>query len=180
MKENQIMKDLMTRGYLHHKEVTALTALLSGEISAAEAYKLAIQKVKHAQLIPTLEECCNSHASRVSALQERMEVLNEHPLESSGWWGAVARFVERSASAISDRVAMSVLVAGEDYGLAQYEQYMKDLDAETFSIVENNLLPAQARTLQTMILLCAQLHSEAHKDESDKAKDGKPGTRTAA
>jgi hypothetical protein len=180
MNLNENMKDLLTRGFIHGKEVRALSALLAGEISAVEAYNVAIENVKDVQLISTLEASRNSHALRVATLQERIEILGEDPLESSGWWGAVARFVEHSATLISDRVAMSVLAAGEDYGFGQYEQNMTDLDADSFSVAENELLPAQGRTLQTILLLCALLRSEAHKTESGKANDDEHGTRPAA
>jgi hypothetical protein len=99
-----------------------------------------------------------------------MEFLDEDALESSGWWGAIARLVEGGAASISDRVAISVLVAGEDYGFTQYEQHMKDLDVATFAVAENELLPAQGKTLQTITLVSAYLRSEAIKSEEDHEK----------
>jgi len=162
MRENENhLKDLLTREFLHNKEIGALSTLLCGEISAVEAYNLAIENVKDESLLPVLEECRNSHAMRVVTLQDRMEYLQENALESSGWWGALARFVEGSATIISDKVALSVLAAGEDYGFTQYEQHIKDLDSETFDVALSELLPEQGKTLHAINNLCNGLHKNS-------------------
>ncbi len=173
MQENKNIKDILSREYLHRKEIHSLSELLSGEISAVEAYNLAIEKVKDVHLVAKLEECRNSHAVRVATLQDRMEILGEHCLESSGWWGAVARFVESGAAAIGDKVSLSVLFAGEDYGFSQYGLHMKDLDSETFAIAESTLLPEQGKTLQTITQLNASVRNEGGKNADDAEKDQK-------
>ncbi len=160
MKANLSIKEILGREFLDNKELTALSALLAGELSAIQAYNMAIDKVRNKHLIPTLEECRNSHALRVQPLRERMEAHGAPALRNAGWWGSFVSAVENGATFISDRVAMSVLCAGEDYGFEQYEKNMKDLDSESYELVDSELLPAQSQTLQTMTLLCAYLKSE--------------------
>lgn len=182
MKVNVSIKDLLNKEFLRDKEVHALDVLLAGEIAAVEAYNLAIQRVKDVMVIPTLEECRNSHAMRIQFLRDRVERLGAEPPETGGWWGSAARFAEGGASIISDRVAMSVLAAGEDFGYEQYIQHMKDMDSYSYEIAKSQLLPAQSKTLQTMTLLCAwmraeELHDDDMIDRSESAQaidEGEP------
>lgn len=170
MKANLSIKEILGREFLDNKELTALSALIAGELSAIQAYNLAIEKVRNKHLIPTLEECRNSHAVRVQPLRERMEAHGAPALRDAGWWGSFVSAVENGATFISDRVAMSVLCAGEDYGFEQYEKNMKDLDSESYDLVDGELLPAQAQTLQTMSLLCAYLKVEENRIAEEKSK----------
>ena len=159
MKANAI-QEILGKEFLYRKEIHALSTLLSGELSAIDAYNLAIEKVKDADLVPTLEQCRNSHALRIQSLRQRMEDHGMQPLRSAGWWGTFTLAIEGGATMISDKVAMSVLAAGEDFGHEQYTEHMKDLDTESFTLVENELLPAQTETLEIMKGLCAQLRGE--------------------
>lgn len=171
MKANRQIKEILGREFLESKEVQALSNLLSGELSAIQAYNLAIERVRNKHLIPTLEECRNSHALRIQPLRDRMEEHGVPPLRNSGWWGAFVSSVESGATFISDRVAMSVLAAGEDYGFEQYENNMKDLDTKSYELADEELLTAQAQTLQTMTLLCAYLRVEENKAREEKKVD---------
>lgn len=117
---------------------------------------LALQKVRNEDLIPTLEDCRNSHALRIQPLRERMEEHGAPPLRTAGWWGSFVAAIENGATFISDRVAMSVLATGEEYGIEQYEEHMKNLDSKSYTLVEDELLPAQAQTMQTMTQQHAQ------------------------
>ncbi|MBX9687982.1 MAG: PA2169 family four-helix-bundle protein [Candidatus Obscuribacterales bacterium] len=162
MKENLSIKDLLGRKFLHQREVNALSSLLAGEIAAVNAYGICLRKAKDLRIIPPLEECKSSHALRIPILKQQLQMLGEEPLDSAGLWGMVCELVESGALFIGDRVAVSVLTAGEDFGFEQYEEHMKDLDNESYLIAEQSLLPAQANTLRTMTLLCAWIRSQEH------------------
>jgi hypothetical protein len=169
MDESQHLKEILDRQLQKGRETSAVQSLLEGEISAVESYDVALKKVRDMNLVPVLEQCRKSHAQRAETLRNRIKKISETYLDSSGSWGAVARFVERGAAAIGDRVAMSVLAAGENYGFIQYEQHLKDLDAETFEVVQTELLPEQGDTLETMSLLCAFMKTHAQeKAEAEK------------
>ena len=155
---NQSIKELLDKNLLGG-EVAALNSLLSGEITAVEAYKQAIQNVKDSELILTLQNCLNSHALRVQQLKDCLEYLGASPRETAGLWGGVARLVEGGASMMSDSAAITVLAAGEDYGLREYETHIDRLDPTSSKVVTEQLLPAQRMTHWTISLLRASLKS---------------------
>lgn len=162
---NMSIKELLDNEFLHDKEIHALNSLLSGEISALEAYNLAIQKIKDQDLVSTLERCRDSHALKMLCLMGRMEELGHSPPKSAGWWGTMVSLVEGAATMLSDKIAINILTAGEEFGFEQYEHHMKDLDSKSYALVKTELLPAQGRTLQTMQLLCVWLRSEEKSNE---------------
>ncbi len=163
MKASKSIKAVLDREFLREKELKALSALHSGELSALEAYELAIDRIKSPELIPLLERCRNSHRLRMNVLGERMSELGKEAENSAGFWGALSNFAEASATLISDRFAITVLAAGEEFGLEQYNLHMKDLDPVSFELCQRELLPAQCRTLENMTLLCAALRDEESK-----------------
>lgn len=142
------------------KEIRALQILFAGELSAVDCYKLALRTVEDKQLIPVLEECLLSHRERTQDLEKRLESFHLYVPESSGCWGSIAHFAEFCAGFISDRAMMSVLAAGEDFGYDQYIIHMPELDSDSYQHARAGLFPAQAKTWQTMTLLCAWMKSE--------------------
>ena len=157
---SQAIKELMNR-QLIACEISALSELQSGEISAVESYDLAIKKIRDAELIPTLETCRNAHAQRERILKDLLHDLGAAPRKGSGWWGGLAHAVESSAAWLGDRTAVAVLSAGEEYGSSQYQAHLSALGQHAWKIVHDELMPAQKKTQQTMILLTAWLHSDA-------------------
>ncbi|CAM6002448.1 unnamed protein product [Sphagnum balticum] len=150
----------------HEREVHALNALFTGEHAAVDMYELAIRKVKDQELIPVLETCRDSHAVKVKELREQLQKLGDREGESTGWFGALATAVEGGATIFGDRAVLSLLAAGEGYGLEQTKECMAKVDDdESFDFVEHELLPEQLKTCHTMQALCAWLKSEP--DEVD-------------
>jgi uncharacterized protein (TIGR02284 family) len=143
------------------KAVTKLNSLLRGEISAVETYRQAIGKVKIPTARTELAECERSHEQRVMKLKDRVVALGGKPSEGSGAWGTFTKLVEGSATALGDKAAIAALEEGEDRGLADYRTAVKDadeLDPESISLIEQELLPAQMRTHRAMSSLKAALH----------------------
>ena len=166
MKLQESMKELLNRE-LEHGEAEAVGTLLSGEIAAVDAYNYAMQNVNEIDLIPTLETGRNSHAMRVQVLQSRLDQLHAKHPSSGGIWGGFTRTIQHVAGFLGDKVMMSVLAAGEDFGFEQYHSHLNSLDTETREMVERELLPMQARTLETMSMLCAFMN-----ESKDKAVHG--------
>lgn len=154
MKLQESMKELLHKE-LQHGEVSAISTLLTGEIAAVDNYNFAMQHIRDIDLIPTLETCRNSHAVRVQFLQNRLHQMNTKHVRTAGMWGSLTRFIENCACLFGDKVALSVLAAGEDFGYDQYNRHLSSLDVESKELVEAELLPMQARTLETMRMLCA-------------------------
>lgn len=71
MSTNQTYRDLFDKA-LSNEEINALSALQVGEISAVQAYDQALDRVKNMELVPTLEECRESHAQRAAMLRVRL------------------------------------------------------------------------------------------------------------
>lgn len=168
MEVNQPIKELLNREYLHDKETHALISLLASEQAAVQTYDLAIRKIRDKELIPILENCRDSHDLRIRILKRRLQLHGDNIPDTAGWLGTVAGIVENGATIFGDRVSMSLLAAGEELELEQCQELMKDLDNDTYNIVEGGFLPAQKRTLETMTILCAWLKQEAYSPEQAK------------
>lgn len=123
-----------------------LNSLLRGEISAVETYRQAIEKVKDAPALSTLQECHRSHVQRVEELRRHIVLLGGTPSTDSGPWGGFAKLVEGGAAAFGDKAAIAALEEGEDYGLKDYKDHLPDLDAESRALVERTFLPLQQQT----------------------------------
>lgn len=154
---SQVTKDILQKNLLGG-EVTALNSLLCGEISAVETYNQAIQQVKDISLIPTLEDCRNSHAIRVARLKERINQLGASSSDDSGLWGTVTGMVEGAAALFGDRAVVAVLAGGEEYGTQQYNDNIEQLDSQSRKVVRKELLPAQKATQHLASRLNATVH----------------------
>lgn len=142
---SQVTKDILEK-HLRGGEVSALNSLLGGEISAVETYNQAIQKVKDVNLIPTLEDCRNSHAIRVTRLRDRIKEMGGLTIDDAGLWGTVTGLVEGTAALFGDRAVVAVLAGGEEYGTQQYKDNLEQLDSQSRKVVSKELLPAQKAT----------------------------------
>jgi len=138
--------------------INELNALLTAEISACETYGQAIQKVHDDHVRAELAECEDSHRMRVQTLRKRIEDLGAEPVDTSGIWGALARFLEGGAALLGDRVAVAVLQGGEDHGLKDYRAMLEKLDPGSRLLVLRSILPAQEYTHKAMSALKKTLH----------------------
>ena len=110
------------------KSVDVLNAFLRGEISAVETYRQALDKVKEPNLQTPLQDCLQSHTTRVTLLSEQIRSIGGSPSEGSGVWGAFAKAVEGSATAFGAKSAIAALEEGEDHGRADYRKDLDKLD----------------------------------------------------
>jgi len=126
--------------------VDKLNSFLRGEISAVETYRQAIAKLGNTSEAPTLNDCMQSHAQRVRALEQEVRRRGGQPAQSSGPWGTFAKLVEGSATAIGEKAAIAALEEGEDHGRNDYKRELSGLEPDARSFVEQQLLPEQLRT----------------------------------
>src|SRR5437016_5606079 len=89
--------------------VHTLNRLLAGEMSACETYDVAIDKVTDEQLKQQLIELEENHKRRVEMLRGEIARLDAEPVQTSGAWGRIARFLEGSAVLFGDKAAVSLL-----------------------------------------------------------------------
>jgi len=131
-----------------HKTATInqLNSFLRGELSAAETYRLALDRLEESQHRPTLIQCSRSHEERARLLTEAILGRGGNPANDSGAWGSMVRVIERGAAAISEGAAVAALEEGEDHGRDDYLRDLDSLDPSARQLVEFAILPEQRRT----------------------------------
>src|SRR6185369_9729814 len=141
--------------------VRQLNSFLRGEISAAETYRMAIDKVADTDgssnaNLGMLREIQEEHGRAAQALRDRIRELGGEPSDSSGAWGAWAKFTQGTANLFGDASSLKALKEGEEHGLKDYREGADDIDATSAQLVENQLIPAQQRHIN---LLDQLIHS---------------------
>ncbi|MGE0787185.1 MAG: DUF2383 domain-containing protein [Sandaracinaceae bacterium] len=137
-----------TRRYeLQHSDVDQLCSFARGELSAVETYAQAIQKLsENPAVVSTLLKLQRSHHDRAQELRRYVIDLGGEPPESSGPWGSFAKLVEKGATLIGEKAAISALEEGEDHGLADYRRDLPQLSPQVRRYVEERILPEQQRS----------------------------------
>lgn len=138
-----------------NETVSDLNSLLRGEISAAETYKMAIDKVADERTYNTqvqqLREIQREHGVTAQRLRERIESLGGPADDDSGAWGAWAQTVQGTANLFGDTAALKALKEGEEHGLKSYERKLQggSLDPQSEAIVRQ-LIPQQQRHIAAL------------------------------
>ena len=138
--------------------VRQLNSLLRGEISAAETYKMAIDKITAAGSggnVGVLQEMQADHGRAAQALRERIRSLGGEASDSSGAWGAWAQTVQGTMNLFGDAAALKSLKEGEEHGLKDYDEALDDVDAQTASLIRNEFAPNQQRHIDILDQLIA-------------------------
>lgn len=132
-----------------------LNSFLRGEISAAETYRMAIEKVSdsdstNAANLGLLREIQAEHGRAAQALRDRIRELGGEPSDSSGAWGTWAKTVQGTANLFGDASSLKSLKEGEEHGLKDYQEGLDDIDATSSDLVSNQLIPAQQRHINLL------------------------------
>ena len=133
--------------------VTQLNSLLRGEISAAETYRMAIDKVadgSDATNAGLLREIQEEHGRAAQGIRDRIRELGGEPSDSSGAWGAWAKTVQGTMNLFGDSAALKSLQEGEEHGLKDYQEAMDDVDPSSAQLIQNQLIPAQQRHINLL------------------------------
>ena len=135
--------------------VRQLNSLLRGEISAAETYKMAIDKVADGNSpglasAGLLREIQEEHGRAAQGLRDRIRELGGEASDSSGAWGAWAKTVQGTMNLFGDASALKSLKEGEEHGLKDYQEAVDDVDATTAQLIANQLIPAQQRHINLL------------------------------
>jgi hypothetical protein len=136
--------------------VRQLNSLLRGEISAAETYRMAIDKAADSDQgsananLGMLREIQEEHGRAAQALRDRIRELGGEPSDSSGPWGAWAKFTQGTANLFGDAASLKSLKEGEEHGLKDYREGSDDVDAASAQLIENQLIPAQQRHINLL------------------------------
>src|ERR671912_1306928 len=140
-------------GALPGEGVDQLNSLLRGEISAAETYKMAIDKVNDAASMANaglLREIQEEHGRAAQGLRDRIQELGGEASDSSGAWGVWAKTVQGTMNLFGDAASLKALKEGEEHGLKDYQEAVDDVDASTAQLIQNQLIPAQQRHINLL------------------------------
>jgi uncharacterized protein (TIGR02284 family) len=134
--------------------VRQLDSLLRGEISAAETYKMAIDKAvasgDEAMNAHLLREIQEEHGRAAQGLRDRIRELGGEASDSSGAWGTWAQAVQGTANLFGDASSLKALKEGEEHGLKDYTEATDDVDDTTRAMLEQQLIPAQQRHINLL------------------------------
>ena len=129
------------------ERTAGLNRLIRGELSAVETYRQALDKMKDAPEATELHSLMVEHRQAVQVLREHVLQRGGQPADSSGAWGAWAKFIEGTAQIFGVAAALKALKEGEEHGIKEYESFLEDdaADQECKDLVRSRLLP-QARS----------------------------------
>jgi bacterioferritin (cytochrome b1) len=140
--------------------VDQLNKFLRGEISAAETYRMAIEKVSGqnpsaSDSLGLLRETQAEHGRAAQSLRDRIRELGGEPEDSSGAWGVWAKFTTGVANILGDTATLKALKEGEEHGLNDYQQNVGTIDPVSQDLILNQLIPAQQRHVNLLEQLLA-------------------------
>jgi hypothetical protein len=141
--------------------VDTLNSFLRGEISAAETYRQAIEKLSGKPEASTLNDVLRSHEQRISLLTSEIRRRGGEPAQGSGTWGAFAKLVEGGAKLFGVKAAIAALEEGEDHGRDDYKRDINKLDPDARTFIQQQILSEQLRTHQVMSTLKKRLDAAA-------------------
>ncbi len=136
--------------------VRQLNSFLRGEISAAETYRMAIDKLAESEKalaaanVGLLREIQEEHSRAAQTLRDRIQELGGETSDSSGAWGAWASTVQGTMNLFGDASALKSLKEGEEHGLKDYQAGVDDIDTTSQQVVQNQLIPAQQRHINVL------------------------------
>ena len=133
--------------------VRQLNSLLRGEISAAETYRMAIDKVSEsndAANAGLLREIQEEHGRAAQGIRDRIQELGGEASDSSGAWGAWAKTVQGTMNLFGDSSSLKALKEGEEHGLKDYHEAVDDVDPNSAQLIQNQLIPAQQRHINLL------------------------------
>jgi rubrerythrin len=126
-----------------HECIDVCNSLLRGELSAIETYNQALEKFDSELERSALRAIQNDHQNSASRLREHLVDMSAEPATDSGAWGAFAKAVEGSAKLLGESPALVALQQGEEHGIDQYEDALrnKDVMEEIKIVIRQQLLP---------------------------------------
>lgn len=134
------------------KAIDQLNSLLRGEISAAETYRMAIDKVSESDAANggLLREIQAEHGRAAQGIRDRIRELGGEAADSSGAWGVWAKTVQETMNLFGDTSSLKSLKEGEEHGLKDYQSAVPQLDASSAQLVSNQYIPAQQRHINLL------------------------------
>ena len=141
-----------------NQTIYQLNELLRGEISAAETYRMAIDKAadsthSNAGLLRGIQE---EHGRAAQGIRARIRELGGEATDSSGAWGVWAKTVQGTMNIFGDEASLKALKEGEEHGLREYRDAAAQVDSASAQLINNQMIPSQERHISVLEQLMAQ------------------------
>lgn len=125
----------------HDDAVDNLNRCLRGEISAAQTYRMALDKIDDPGPDETeaqrLRDIHREHGEAAQLIRGRIESLGGEADDDSGAWGAWAKTVQGTADLLGDTAALQAIRSGEEHGLNSYERALdSELDPDSRALLD--------------------------------------------
>lgn len=135
-----------------HECIDVCNSLLRGELSAIETYTQAIAKFDSDPARSALEDIRFDHEASASRLRDHLAEMGGEAATDSGIWGEFAKAVEGSAKVFGDSAALTALETGEEHGIKEYEEALRNPDVmdEIKTVIRTRLLPALTEHIATL------------------------------
>lgn len=132
-----------------------VSELIRGEMSAVESFDVVLKKIDNAKDKEALRAIREDHVQAVERLKKYADVGSDYDpedVETSGAWGNFAEAFAGGASFFGDKAAIKALKVGEEHGVSQYRELLKnkEISADVRRVVETELLPRQEKHLATI------------------------------
>src|SRR5205807_4338157 len=104
-----------------------------------------------------LREIAEDHREAAGSLRRHVTAAPGRPEAGAGAWGAFAKAVEGAAQLFGNAAALQALREGEERGVSDYENALKDetLDAASRALIATTLLPRTRNHVRTLDRLMA-------------------------
>ena len=127
--------------------------LIRGEMSAVKSIDGILSKIKDQNEKDKLYAIRQDHVQAVDKLKSFAGAeFRESAVKTTGPWGAFASAFTSGASFFGDKAALRALKVGEQHGLNEYREAMKDksIDSRLREVIQKDLLPMQEQHLRTI------------------------------
>lgn len=131
-----------------------VSELIRGEMSAVKSFDTVIGKMRESQDRETLKSIREDHVRAIDTLKKYAgsddSVVRD--TSSSGPWGNFASAFAGGASFFGDKVAIKALKLGEEHGISEYRELLKNssISSDVRKVIETELLPQQEKHLSTI------------------------------
>jgi Domain of unknown function (DUF2383) len=126
--------------------------LIRGELSAIKSIDSILGKINNESERSQLNSIRQDHVIAVDKLKKFSSTEVKETAESAGPWGAFASAFTGGASFFGDKAALKALKVGEEHGLNEYREALKEgtFDTGLKQMIQTDLLPTQEQHLRTI------------------------------
>lgn len=127
--------------------------LIRGELSAVKSIDAILNKINDNNEKSQLYAIRQDHFVAVDKLKRFAGAdYQDVGTDTSGPWGAFASAFTGGASFFGDKAALQALKVGEQHGLNEYQEAIKEegIDPQLKQVIQTDLLPQQEQHLKTI------------------------------